>query len=112
MVSSGGSYVSKLERKFVEKRLRRRLLLGDGTMVNELSKYGIKAIALGMAGAWWAAIGFVILVLGIAEKWTFSSDGNWLKWTGLSISALCFLMYLFRTIQSILDRLKYRAYRR
>jgi hypothetical protein len=112
VVRSAGSYVTKVERKFVEDRLSRRLSFVDGTMVNQLARDGVKATALGMAAVWWAAIGFVFAVFGIIEELTFNSDAYWLKWTGLSVSAVFFLMYLLRSVQTVSSQVRYRSQRR
>lgn len=111
-VNAAGSLVWRLERSYVEKRIRSRLPLSDGILYNQISLNGMKATALGMAGAYWAVVGFVILVIGILTEQIFDSSENTFKWSGLVLACLVFLISAFRTFQSIASQIRYRSNRR
>lgn len=109
IVKSANSMVWKIERKFAEKRFRDRLSLGNETLYKQISLNGLKATALGMAGAYWAAIGFVVFVAGVLVKQSMNSNGNVLKWSVLIVAGLIFLIAVIRTLQSIMNQISYRS---
>jgi hypothetical protein len=107
-----GSFVRGLERNFVEKRVRHRLPLTDGVLYNQISLNGIKSTALGMAGAYWAVIGFVFFVIGILVEQTVNSSVNSLRWSVLAVAGVLFLISIIRMSQSIASQVNHRSKRK
>lgn len=109
IVGSANSMVWKIERKVVDKRLRSRLIQDNEILLKQISLNGLRATVLGMAGAYWAAIGFVVFVVGVLVKQSLNSNGDLLKWSVLLFAFLIFLIAVIRTLQSILSQISYRS---
>jgi hypothetical protein len=60
IVTEAGSYLWRIERRTVQRRLSVQIALTNGIRMDEITERGLRSVVLGMAGLFWAVIGTIV----------------------------------------------------
>lgn len=109
-VKAAGSAVWKVERSFVQNRVRQRLPLSNAILYNQIALNGVQSTALGIAAVFWAIIGWsVAILIGIPLEVVLDPSYGPVRWTGLVIGIGLFGIGLGRMLISQLSKVKFQS---